>query len=474
MRQSTAAEGPDKRAADDAGRAPASPLRVDAVVVRIGFAGAVLLFLALWFQRDVIARATSQEILIFGGLALGAAAILTAIVTANIVIPSITERTGDTTEVLRAIAKGDLTRDPAGLAGDEESERVASAARSAVSTLRAAIGEIRSATRDVAARSQDLAIQCSTAMSIAQRATETSSGMARQGATLVEAARGAHADVARVAKGAARVVEEARGQRAREARLQELSRESLTNLRTGTNALEALAEDVGSSAEALGSLSGASEEIRSFVTLVRKMARQSKLLALNAAMEAARAGEQGSGFAVVASEVRRLARSSNDAADRTDQLVTDVLERLEHVRSTSARAVELARQARQSTTVGLASLSTLEEEAGRYALLATAEQDDVSSMTATSEAVLLRLDQLAREAESLVEALRETASAAAAQQSRVQEISTAANALTRATTRATSVLNSIRTERVVGATSATTATTAPDHATAADLAVEAG
>ncbi|HSA54406.1 MAG TPA: methyl-accepting chemotaxis protein, partial [Gemmatimonadaceae bacterium] len=432
MRQSTAAEGPDKREANgasdasdpsDAPGALAAPgadaPRVDAVIVRIGFAGAVLLFLALWFQRDVIATATSQEILIFGGLALGAAAILTAIVTNNVIIPSIAERSGDTTDVLRAMAKGDLTREPTVAAGDGESERVAAAARSAVSALRASIGEVRNATRDVSTRLQDLSIQCTAAMSIAQRATEASSGTARQGATLVELARGAHDDVGRVAKGAARVVEEARGQRAREARLQELSRESLNNLRSGTSALEALAQDVGSNADELGSLSGASEEIRSFVTLVRKMARQSKLLALNAAMEAARAGEQGSGFAVVASEVRRLARSSNDAADRTDQLVTDVLERLERVRGTSARAVETARLAREATAAGLSSLATLEQEAGRSMVLATAEEDDVSSVTATSEAALLRLDQLAREAESLVEALREAASTSGTQQSRV-------------------------------------------------------
>ena len=69
----------------------------------------------------------------------------------------------------------------------------------------------------------------------------------------------------------------------------------------------------------------ASEEIRSFVTLVRKLARQSKLLALNAAMEAARAGEHGEGFAVVASEVRRLSAMSSEAAERTEAIVKGVL-----------------------------------------------------------------------------------------------------------------------------------------------------
>ena len=67
--------------------------------------------------------------------------------------------------------------------------------------------------------------------------------------------------------------------------------------------------------------------MRSFVTLVQKLARQSKLLALNAAMEAARAGEHGHGFAVVAEEVRRLAAMSSDAAERTERVVSGVLQR---------------------------------------------------------------------------------------------------------------------------------------------------
>ena len=103
--------------------------------------------------------------------------------------------------------------------------------------------------------------------------------------------------------------------------------------------------------------------------------------------------------------------------------------------------------------------------------MATTEEDDVSSVTASSEAALLRLDQLAREAETLVEALREAASSSAAQQARVQEITTAANALTRATARATSVLNTLRTERPEEPAPAPAGS---ETATGGDLAVEAG
>jgi methyl-accepting chemotaxis protein len=324
---------------------------------------------------------------------------------------------------------------------------VFAAARSALTSLRSSIGDIRSATQELSSRVQDLSLQTTTAVSAAQRGTEAASSISHQGSMLVELARSAHEDVSRIASGAGKIVDEARDQRLREARLRELSQESLLRLHTGTSALDTLSSEVAAGAEELVMLAGASEEIRSFVILVRKMARQSKLLALNAAMEAARAGEHGSGFAVVASEVRRLAKSSSEAADRTDQLVTDVLERIERVRSASTRAVDSVRLVRESTASGLEALQNLEHESGDAMTSALAEEDVVGGVTAATDALALRLDQLAREAESLSRALADSSATASGQQGRLQEIAVAANALNRATSRAMSVMNGFKTAR---------------------------
>jgi methyl-accepting chemotaxis protein len=209
-------------------------------------------------------------------------------------------------------------------------------------------------------------------------------------------------------------------------------------------ALDALATDVTDNAGELAALAEASGEIRSFVLLVRKMARQSKLLALNAAMEAARAGEHGSGFAVVAGEVRRLARSSNEAADRTDQLVNDVLERVERVRQASMRAVDAARQARESAGSSAVTLEELDREARASMSAAIAEEDDVTTFRAATDALGLPIQQLSREADALAGSLREVANVAGAQQMRIQDLVVAANALARNAARSSTTLANIR------------------------------
>ena len=147
----------------------------------------------------------------------------------------------------------------------------------------------------------------------------------------------------------------------RDRALRVLAQENRERLDNTAGALQALNTDALGSAEAIEELSTAVDEIRAFLMLVQKISRQSKILALNAAMEAARAGEHGHGFAVVATEVRRLASSSADAANRTTSLVEEMLERVSRSRESTARTVATVEQVLQATKDGQRSLSKVEE-----------------------------------------------------------------------------------------------------------------
>jgi len=115
---------------------------------------------------------------------------------------------------------------------------------------------------------------------------------------------------------------------------------------TSLSQMNAISDAFNNSATSIESLSLQSKQIEGILGVIRGIAEQTNLLALNAAIEAARAGEQGRGFAVVADEVRQL-------ASRTTEATGDVEKAIESMRNDTDVAVESIGIGRDKVTQGI-------------------------------------------------------------------------------------------------------------------------
>lgn len=93
---------------------------------------------------------------------------------------------------------------------------------------------------------------------------------------------------------------------------------------TTVEGIHSLGESISDTSEKISDLKQKSDHINTVLDVIKGIAEQTNLLALNAAIEAARAGEQGRGFAVVADEVRALAQRTQSSTEEIESIIADL------------------------------------------------------------------------------------------------------------------------------------------------------
>ncbi len=188
-------------------------------------------------------------------------------------------------------------------------------------------------------------------------------------------------------------------------------------VRNVSEQIHVLAAGVTENSRCVEELGARSREIGGIVDVIREIADQTNLLALNAAIEAARAGEQGRGFAVVADEVRKLAERTGvatvdistkiEAIRRdTDEAVTGMhasSERLEEVVSLSAAAAESLEGISAGTAAARRRVEEIVQSTEEERLAGDAIARNVQQVAETAEANRQAIDETAADARQLTE-----------------------------------------------------------------------
>jgi len=383
---------------------------------------------------------------------LGVVVMLTLIVASLYFVGGFIERriTSPAAKLARAaeaVAAGDLSKRVDDIGGfDDEIGRLARAITAMIDELRRlaialnqSSSETASMTTEITASTEEMAASAGqiahTAADLSQQASQMA-GMIQTVAASSDHLVGVAGELETGANEGVR----------RNAHLRALAVDNRSRLDESAKSLVGLSGDVEASAAAIDGLAQASEEVRSFVTLVQKLARQSKLLALNAAMEAARAGEHGHGFAVVAEEVRRLAAMSSDAAERTEQVVGGVLRGVEASRSTSARTVETVRAVRDVTENASRSFGEIETAVAEADGWTATVERAATTANALVREVQQKLESMTAGTESFAAAMQEVAASSEEQSASTEEIAAAAATLSGAAERLSRLVANLRLE----------------------------
>ena len=299
-------------------------------------------------------------------------------------------------EIARSIAAGDLAMTVVTKPNDSGS--MLAAMKQMQTKLKEMIAGILADADQVSSTATELAAASSQVAESSRQQSEAASSMA--------------AAVEEMTVSIDQVSENAHEARTLSKRSGELSEQGAGVIQNAATEMSQISDSVKESSQIIAVLEQQSGEISAIVNVIKEIADQTNLLALNAAIEAARAGEQGRGFAVVADEVRKLAERTSKSTQEIAVMIQKIqggthgaFASMESGVTRVSNGVALANQAGDSIT-------QIKTEAARVVQVVSDISDSLKEQSVASSDIAKNVEKIAQMSEENSAAVQQTASAA--------------------------------------------------------------
>jgi len=297
-------------------------------------------------ETGVETNRQSTWILLVGSLVAVGCAIGLGLVVTNAITHPIFESMHSAAKV----ADGDLTH-PIVEGGKDETGQLLRALANMQSNLKGTVQQIAGASDQLASAAEEL----TAVTNEGTRALVRQNDEIQQAATAVNQMTAAAEEVARSAANAS----QASAQTAEEA----VSGQG--QVKQAITAMDTMTLEITDSTQRVQNLASQIRDITKVLDVIRSIAEQTNLLALNAAIEAARAGEQGRGFAVVADEVRALAHRTQDSTGEIESMINKVRQGADEAVQAMGKSQTLALNTQSLATEAGAALERISDGVGR-------------------------------------------------------------------------------------------------------------